>query len=145
MDTKEITKEYSNGEVIIIWKPSMCMHASFCWRELPEVFDPKKRPWINPKGATSERIIEQVKRCPSGALSYRMENEKEPEKTQNTTTVMEIEVVAGGPFLVHGELKIKDAEGKIITRNGLTALCRCGASKNKPYCDGSHQNIDFDK
>jgi uncharacterized Fe-S cluster protein YjdI len=67
---KEITKQYSNGEVTIVWKPSTCIHSAICFRGLGEVFDPKKRPWITPENATTERIIEQVKKCPSGALTF---------------------------------------------------------------------------
>jgi len=66
---KFITKKYNNGDVTIIWKPDLCAHSSICFRGLPEVFDPRKRPWITPEGVSSEKIIEQVKRCPSGALS----------------------------------------------------------------------------
>jgi uncharacterized Fe-S cluster protein YjdI len=68
----EKIKHYTNGEVTIVWKPDFCAHAAFCGRELSEVFKPKERPWINPQGASTERIITQVKRCPSGALSYFM-------------------------------------------------------------------------
>ena len=63
---------YSNGEVTIIWDPHRCTHASRCWTGLPSVFKPAERPWIKPDGATTQRIIEQVERCPSGALSYVM-------------------------------------------------------------------------
>jgi uncharacterized Fe-S cluster protein YjdI len=68
-------KEYSNGEITIVWQPGLCRHAAFCGHELPEVFRPKERPWVNPQGATTQRIVEQVKRCPSGALSYRPNKE----------------------------------------------------------------------
>ena len=61
---------YSNGEVTIIWKPHLCTHASRCWSGLPSVFKPGERPWIHPEGSNTQRIIEQVDRCPSGALSY---------------------------------------------------------------------------
>lgn len=64
------THSYNNGEVTIVWKPEKCTHSTFCWKGLRDVFDPFKRPWINPAGASTERIIEQVKKCPSGALSY---------------------------------------------------------------------------
>jgi len=70
------THKYSNGEVTIVWKPDICIHSAKCFKGLPEVFDPKKRPWINAEGATTERIIEQVKICPSGALSFFMNAEK---------------------------------------------------------------------
>ena len=72
---KEITKKYTNGEVTIIWKPDLCVHSGICFRGLSEVFDPRKRPWITPEGSTTEKIIEQVKKCPSGALSFYLNND----------------------------------------------------------------------
>lgn len=69
---KKITKNYTNGEVTIVWKPDLCSHSANCARGLPRVFNPKERPWIRPEGATTEQIVEQVKKCPSGALSYFM-------------------------------------------------------------------------
>jgi len=74
---KEITKKYTNGEVTIVWKPTLCIHSGNCFRGLPVVFDPRKRPWITPEGSTTQQIIEQVKDCPSGALSYFMNNQVE--------------------------------------------------------------------
>lgn len=62
-------KQYSNGEVMVVWHPSKCWHVGYCVHELPEVFDESKRPWVNMEGMPTERIIEQVRRCPSGALS----------------------------------------------------------------------------
>lgn len=70
-DTEKKLK-YSNGEVTIVWKPDVCKHAGRCVTGLPEVFDTKKRPWINAGGATTEQIIAQVNKCPTGALSYFM-------------------------------------------------------------------------
>jgi uncharacterized Fe-S cluster protein YjdI len=66
---KDITKKYSNGEVTILWKPATCIHSGICFRGLGEVFDPRKRPWIMMEKSSSEKIVEQVKKCPSGALS----------------------------------------------------------------------------
>jgi len=62
--------KYSNGEVTIVWKPELCIHSGRCVGGLPEVFKPKEKPWITPEGSTTEKIIEQVRKCPSGALSY---------------------------------------------------------------------------
>ena len=67
----ELIREYSNGEITIVWRPALCTHVTFCFCELPEVFDPEKRPWVNPHGASTERIIAQIDVCPSGALAYR--------------------------------------------------------------------------
>ena len=73
MDQNNIIKEYSNGAITVVWQPGKCQHSTICWKQatgLPEVFNPIVRPWIKMEGAGSERIIEQVKKCPSGALSY---------------------------------------------------------------------------
>ena len=66
------TKNYSNGEVTVVWKPSICQHTGICVMGLPQVFDPSRRPWIAIGRASTEAIIAQVRACPSGALSYFM-------------------------------------------------------------------------
>ena len=70
----DLTREYTNGEITIVWRPRLCIHSTGCYVDLPEVFAPDKRPWVNPHGASTERIIAQIERCPSGALSYRWNN-----------------------------------------------------------------------
>ncbi|MGK4566168.1 (4Fe-4S)-binding protein [Flavobacterium sp. 3HN19-14] len=67
-------KEYSNGEVTVVWQPKLCTHSTNCWRGLPEVFKPKEKPWINPENASTEAIINQVSKCPSGALTTYINN-----------------------------------------------------------------------
>ena len=74
---KSVIKEYTNGEVTIVWKNALCMHSGNCYTGLPTVFDPGRRPWIDPNAATTEEIINQVKKCPSGALSFYMNNKPE--------------------------------------------------------------------
>ncbi|MBS1529324.1 MAG: (4Fe-4S)-binding protein [Bacteroidetes bacterium] len=69
---EDITKRYDNGEVTVIWQPHICQHSGNCARGLSQVFDPKQKPWINIHGADTEAIISQVKKCPSGALSYQL-------------------------------------------------------------------------
>ncbi|HJW08027.1 MAG TPA: (4Fe-4S)-binding protein [Holophagaceae bacterium] len=132
---------YTNGEVTIVWKPELCMYSKRCWTELGEVFDPSIRPWIRPEGAPTDRIIEQVGRCPSGALSYYRNEEGEAEPEVSVDQV--VEVTANGPLLIYGNLTVKDAEGRVTRRTKVTAFCRCGASCNKPYCDGSHAKAGF--
>lgn len=65
------TKEYSNGEVTILWKPEKCIHSGICVKTLPQVYDPNDRPWVKPENATSEELIDQVSKCPSGALTIK--------------------------------------------------------------------------
>ena len=72
----QTTFKYSNGEVTIVWQPQLCKHSGICARGLPEVFKPKEKPWITPEGSTTEKIISQVKKCPSGALSYFINEEE---------------------------------------------------------------------
>jgi len=67
--------EYTNGEVTIVWKPEICQHAGICVKMLPQVYNPKDRPWVKPYNATTEEIINQVNHCPSGALTYKMNKE----------------------------------------------------------------------
>jgi uncharacterized Fe-S cluster protein YjdI len=69
--------EYSNGEIAIIWQPHLCWHSRVCVKTLPEVYKPDERPWINPYNATTAQLIDQVNHCPSGALSFVFNKEKE--------------------------------------------------------------------
>lgn len=138
----DIAKKYTNGEVTIVWKPDMCIHSAICFRGLGEVFDPKKRPWVNPQGADTEKIVAQVKKCPSGALSYFMNEEAESGQVQVEAETI-VETVPNGPLMVYGNVTVKDANGTLTKKNKATAFCRCGGSSNKPYCDGTHRKINF--
>lgn len=140
---KKVTKQYSNDDVTIVWQNDLCIHSTLCWKGLVQVFNPKERPWIKPEGATTEAIVEQVKKCPSGALSYFMNAELEAEtaEVQGETIV---EVAPNGPLLVYGNVTVKDAQGHETKKNKVTAFCRCGQSANKPYCDGTHRKNGFE-
>ena len=70
-----MTKKYSNGEITVIWKPERCIHAGICVKMLPQVYKVGERPWVKPENATTEQLKAQINQCPSGALSYRMNNE----------------------------------------------------------------------
>lgn len=137
MSDKEHT--YTNGEVTIVWKPALCTHSRRCWTGLPEVFKPGERPWIRPDGADTARIVAQVRNCPSGALSLREPAaEAVPDGPANR-----IEVSTDGPLLVHGPVTVTLPDGRIEHRTGRCALCRCGHSANKPWCDGAHRTHGF--
>lgn len=138
---KDITKKYTNGEVTIVWKPDLCIHSAICFKGLGEVFDPKKRPWVTPEGSTTEKIVAQVKKCPSGALSYFMNKEAASEVKVEAETI--VEPTPNGPLMVYGNVTVKDKNGTLTKKSNATAFCRCGASQNKPFCDGSHRKIGF--
>ena len=134
------TKEYTNGDVTIVWKPNLCIHSAICVNGLGEVFQPKEKPWIKVNAAPTVALVNQVKACPSGALSYYM-NDKES-KTDDTLAA-NVEVLENGPLLVYGTLKITHKDGSEETKIKTTAFCRCGASHNKPFCDGTHVKENF--
>lgn len=138
-------KEYSNGEITVIWKPEICVHSGICVKHSPTVFKPKERPWMKIEGAASNEIMRTVEQCPSGALSYRIEKKTvEEPMVKIPEGVTKIEAMKNGPLVVYGEIEIKDSDGGIKTSTATTtALCRCGASKDKPFCDGSHLDAKF--
>ena len=70
-----VIKHYTKGDLTVVWRSALCQHSSICWKGLNEVFNPKINPWINMDGADAERIIEQVKKCPSGALSFEIKEQ----------------------------------------------------------------------
>jgi uncharacterized Fe-S cluster protein YjdI len=135
-------KEYTNDEIIVCWEPEKCIHSRNCVKGLPEVFDRSMRPWINMSGAASEEIMKVIDRCPSGALSYRKVGDNALAKALEPSA--SIKVLKGGPLLVEGSCRLVDEEGKEIKSCGPFALCRCGKSLKKPFCDGTHAEIGFD-
>ena len=140
---KQLRKEYTNGEVTIVWKPHLCIHSEKCVHTLPDVYNPKERPWIKPNNASTEAIIAQVKTCPSAALTYYM-NDGTTEQENEETMETKIEVSENGPLLVHGNCQIVHIDGQTETKKRTTAFCRCGVSANKPFCDGSHITAKFE-
>ncbi|MBC7872810.1 MAG: (4Fe-4S)-binding protein [Ferruginibacter sp.] len=142
------TLKYSNNDVTVVWKPKLCIHSTICWKGLLEVFNPKEKPWIKMGGATTEKIIDQVKKCPSGALSYYLNEETTAapptgKVVGESAHIMKIEVTPNGPYVIKTECLIVHSDGREETKTGTVTLCRCGASENKPYCDGSHKKEGF--
>lgn len=141
-EQKKITKHYKNNEITIVWQPHLCIHSTLCFRGLPNVFDPRKRPWVTPYTTDSETIMKQIDACPSGALTYFKESEKQENVEVANATI--VEATKNGPLLVYGNISIKDSGGNLTKKHKVTALCRCGASENKPFCDGSHVKVNFE-
>jgi len=133
-------KEYSNGEITILWKPEKCIHSGECVRLLPEVYNPKERPWVKMENASTEALKAQVSNCPSRALSLK---DKAASELGTKDAVTKISITENGPLIIIGKLEVKKVDGTIDRKSKVTALCRCGGSNNKPYCDGSHAKIGF--
>jgi uncharacterized Fe-S cluster protein YjdI len=143
MAEKEISKEYDREGITVIWKPRKCIHSEVCVKMLPGVYKPKEKPWIVPGNASVNDLKSQIDLCPSGALSYRLAEEINKQIKLNEHMNKKIEVLPNGPLMVHGELEITLVNGSKETKSKPTAFCRCGASGNKPYCDGSHRAVGF--
>jgi len=153
-------RKYANGEITVHWKPSLCIHATTCYRELIEVFNPGRRPWVNMQGAPSEKIIEIVKKCPTQALTYdwndpgkvsdkpgdcALQADEKVNITESKGKPVEIRIVKNGPYLIEGDFNIIDSSDNEQEATLKTSLCRCGASGNMPFCDGSHRVKKFNE
>jgi CDGSH-type Zn-finger protein/uncharacterized Fe-S cluster protein YjdI len=132
-------KAYRSEKISVSFDLQRCIHARECVRGLPEVFDTEKRPWIQPDRAEPDAITTVVLRCPSGALQFEREDgvrEAPPEENM-------IAVAENGPLYARGDIEIKSPEGDTLFRETRVALCRCGASQNKPFCDNTHKETGF--
>lgn len=135
-------KKYTSKDIEISWDSNTCYHAAVCIKNLPGVFNLENKPWIDPTGATVKEIKGLISQCPSGALAFKVSGETSSDipVEQNTEVIL----VDNGPIRLKGNFQIIDADGKPLEHKQVVSLCRCGASKNKPYCDGTHKHIDFE-
>ena len=138
---KEITKKYKNDDITVMWKPKLCIHAAECVKRLPEVYNPKSKPWIKIENASTDALKSQIDKCPSGALSFYMNNENNKEIMG---AQIKVNAMENGPLLVDGSIEVTKPDGTVEIKEKTTAFCRCGASVNKPYCDGQHRKINFE-
>ena len=169
METKENTqfsggRKYRNDDITVYWKPSACVHASYCYRELIEVFDPSRRPWVDMKGATTDKIIEVVNLCPTEALCWKWNDEEKnndvgtdqlnhvkfrrPElmasnESVATDTPVSVKIMVDGPIVVKGNFTLVYNGIRKEIQDSLISLCRCGVSDHLPFCDGKHRKTDF--
>ena len=141
MGPKDNLRHYSNEVIDISYDAERCIHASECVRGLPAVFDTGRRPWILPGGASAAAIAAVIERCPSGALHYTRRDGGAPEIPPEQMTITP---VPGGPLYIHGLIQLQSADGSLIVGDTRLALCRCGRSENKPFCDNSHIGTGFD-
>ena len=136
---KDRSKTYANERITVRFEPRRCIHAAECVRGLPGVFDPDRRPWIEPGEAETDAIAGVVARCPTGALHY---ERRDGGAAEAPDAVNQIRVTRNGPLHLRGTIELR-ADGEVIARDLRVALCRCGASRNAPFCDNSHRAIRF--
>jgi len=133
-----VTREYATDEIVVEWEPRLCYHSRNCVRSLPQVFDEQARPWVKVDAASADEIEAAVALCPSGALHTRR-----PGTAKRRPAVADIRASENGPLLLRGDIRVLDAEGNVLYEGDRAALCRCGGSANKPFCDGTHAKNGF--
>lgn len=133
-------KEYRSENITVSFDRELCIHFAECVRSLPEVFDVEKRPWIQPDRSEPDTVAGVVARCPTGALQLSRKDggPGEPVPQENTVTIAK-----DGPLYVRGDVVMKEYDGSTLLENTRLALCRCGESQNKPFCDNSHRSSGF--
>jgi uncharacterized Fe-S cluster protein YjdI len=133
-------KVYAKETIEVSWEPKLCIHTRRCVRGLDRVFDPDARPWVDVDAAPPDEIAATILTCPTGALHFRrLDGGAQEEPVEEMT----VEPRRNGPLFVRGAIRVVDTAGAVIREDTRLALCRCGASANKPFCDGSHRRIGF--
>lgn len=136
-------KGYTGDKIIVYFDKYICKHAAKCVKGYPEVFNTEKIPWIEMKNATDiEKLIKVIKSCPSGALSYQLEG---GERETVYHDIEKITIEKNGSINITGGVKVIDDNNseEILDSKEHYSLCRCGHSKHKPFCDGTHKHIKF--
>jgi uncharacterized Fe-S cluster protein YjdI len=142
-------QSYETDEIVVTYDPNLCTHAAECVRGLPAVFDVSRADWIHPGAAPAERVAEVIRRCPSGALQYRMKGEAtaagapEPGSASAAPAVVRVKLMKDGPLLFDAVVRVHAEDGTELERSGKVSLCRCGGTANQPFCDGSHKRVGF--
>ena len=128
---ESLGKAYAGVGVTVYFDARRCRHFGECVRGLPEVFDTALRPWIQPSKSEAESVAAVVRRCPSGALHYRLDDGSMEQPVVPTR----VRLIPRGPIVIAGDLVLQLAEGE--TSETRAALCACGSSANQPFCDGA--------
>ena len=135
---------YTAPGITVTCDPNLCIHSAVCLISLPAVFDVRRRRWVQPKAAAVTEVAKVIERCPSGALQYVQQGEADSTaETSEGDLETTIQASRNGPLLVEGSFQLVDESGQEIQSSGRAALCRCGASSNRPFCDGSHKRVGF--
>lgn len=131
---------YQGKDSVVSWNGALCIHIGECGRAQGDLFTGGRQPWCDPDLAGNEEINDVVRRCPTGALAVESGDEGDTEQPDPENT---IQVAYNGPLYLRGDLDIEPAPADAPAVRFRAALCRCGQSKNKPYCDNSHETANF--
>lgn len=130
---------YTGEGITVTWDKTRCLHVAECVLGLRSVFDTSKTPWVQPDNEPVNQVASVIHRCPTGALHYQRKDGG-PEETPDAHNT--VRVAAAGPVYVRGAIHLAHS-GEVVNETRM-ALCRCGRSGNKPYCDGSHSRVGFE-
>lgn len=133
---------YHTPDIAVTFDPSICIHSAVCIRGLPAVFDVSRADWVHPGAASSDDVQALVARCPSGALQAVRAGHPPPKATGGGEAVS-VTFTSDGPVRIRGMLDLELPTGVKERREGSVAVCRCGQTKNDPWCDGSHARAGF--
>jgi len=141
---------YAGNDAVVTWDQGLCIHAQECVRGLPAVFRPDARPWVTPDTASIDALGATIARCPSGALKlYRADgtlvvaSRAAASGAVTPDTPTRVKCRPDGPNVFEGDFVVQIATREGARRETQAFLCRCGASQNKPFCDGTHKKIGF--
>ena len=132
-------REYPSEGITVSYDANRCIHAAECVHGLPQVFDPEGRPWIDTSKGTPSEIAETVLKCPTGALHFERHDGGDSETAPDRNSVS---IAANGPLYLEGDIILSLPDGSAL-RETRVALCRCGSSQNKPFCDNTHLETKF--
>lgn len=135
-----MTRSYQNEQLVVHWTAERCVHVGFCVNALVEVFDRERRPWIELGETDVDEIVRVVENCPSGALTYERLDGGGQEKPEDPVSIVPW---PNGPLFVRGSFEVRDRHGNTFDTGPRAALCRCGQSRNHPFCDLSHRDAGF--
>ena len=132
---------YQSPAIVVSYDPNLCTHAAECVRGLPLVFDTSRADWVHPDAAEPAEVAAVIARCPSGALQA-IRPGIAPATDRAPASAVTVRVLSDGPALVRGPVTLQLPSGASQSRNSF-AICRCGRSRETPFCDGSHASVGF--
>ena len=134
---------YQTEQITVTFDPNLCLHSARCLSGLPAVFDVSRRKWVDATAAPADDIARVIDLCPSGALGYRRPAVAPSAGPSHDPAAAVVTLSTDGPLDIEGPVRVRTARGDIVREADRVALCRCGGTRNQPFCDGSHLRVGF--
>ena len=132
--------KYKGKNIVVSFISDRCTHVAACLRGAPEVFNSRRQPWVDPDAAPPDRVADVILRCPTGALHFeRLDGGPEESIPDENTVILNED----GPLYLRGNIEIQSKDGDVLLQDTRIALCRCGFSRHKPFCDNFHIMNEF--